>query len=223
MVARCAFFAVDVLPFAQRLWYSWLLSIFARLPHRRRVAFLFWYLRGVQCDLSQKLDGQDVWNWLKGNSDPVIAIGTFLQLVALVVGVITLVLTKRQIEDAHDALRASTEFQIQRDGRELLSALPPTTFQYIYRNQPLSGENQLEANIKIVEILNYYAAISRQGSAGVLDPEFWGATRREFCFFIGHPNVKAIWDAGVKATAYPQQLVEAGRSCRTEASGTTTP
>lgn len=64
-----------------------------------------------------------VWCWLRHNSEPIVALATSIQVVAVIFAVTQLYLTKVQIEDARKGLRANVEFQIQHDGRELLGSL----------------------------------------------------------------------------------------------------
>jgi hypothetical protein len=152
-----------------------------------------------------------MWQWLKGNSDPVIAVATSLQVIAIICGAILVWLTKVQIEEAHSALTANTELQFQRDGRELIGSLKPEIASYIYDGKPLTNER--EGQLKITQILSYYASVSRQYSKGVIDSTFWESTKRELCFFLNHDHVKSVWNAAVKANVYTSFFTEVGQKC----------
>jgi hypothetical protein len=59
------------------------------------------------------------WAWLDRNSAPLGVVLQFLQALGIGVAVFVLLLTQAQIKDTRNALRASTELQIQKEGRDI--------------------------------------------------------------------------------------------------------
>jgi hypothetical protein len=153
------------------------------------------------------------WTWLKDNNESVVALAAAVQALAIVFAVVQVWLTKKQIEDARHGVQANVEFQIQHDGRDLLNSMNPEVIGYIYENQPAKPDTERLARQKIVQVLNYYAAIFRQRDLGGIEPGFWEATNKEFCFFLTRDHVRPIWDAAVRSGNYTSAFVEVGRQC----------
>jgi hypothetical protein len=159
------------------------------------------------------------WQWLKTHNESIVALATAIQAIAVVFAVYQVTLTKTQIEDARRGLQANVELQIQHDGRDLLSSLNPDVRNYVYANQALKPEAEREAQLKVIELLNYYASISRQHGMDAVDDGFWEVTKKEFCFFLIHDHVRPIWDAAVKSSSYAPAFVEVGKQCLAKAEG----
>lgn len=155
----------------------------------------------------------DFWAWLERDSAAISAVAAAIQAAAIVFAVYQVYLTRTQIADARRGLQANVELQIQHDGRELLGSLKPDVYAYIYGHTLKSG-TEGDAAQKIVQLLNYYASISRQHDIGALDDGFWQTTEREFCFFISQDHVQPFWEAAIKSGSYAPAFVEAGKQCQ---------
>lgn len=163
------------------------------------------------CAVGQWAD--DTWQWLRANNEPIVALATAIQAIAIVFAVYQVALTRTQIADARRSLQANVELQIQHDGRDLLGSLSPEIINYIFKNQPLKTEAKVEAQQRIAQLLNYYASISRQHGIGAIDEGYWETTKKEFCFFLTQDHVRPMWDAAVKSGNYAPTFVEVGNQC----------
>ncbi len=168
-----------------------------------------------------------VWDWLKQNSQAVSAFAATVQAVAVAFVVYQLWLTWTQISVARISTRASLEFQMQQDGRELLDSISPRVYSFIFYPLPgqtspisekdLTKDEQFELNKKVEEIINYYAAIWRLHANGVIgesNDEYWKAYQTEFCNFVTLQNVHQSWIWASHSSAYEDGFRQLGNQCQ---------
>lgn len=122
-----------------------------------------------------------------------------------------------QLRDTNNALRATTALQIQRDGRELLGSMNPKAASYIYAFDPDEKYDPTvikEAQIRVIQILNYYASASRQHDYGTIDDEMWNSVKWEFCKALKHYNLfQTFWAQAVQKKIYRANFLEEGQKC----------
>jgi len=149
----------------------------------------------------------------------------FAQLLAAAAAAVGLLLTWQQLGETRKAyeqsiatLQANTIYQIQKDGRELLSALTTDreTFRYIFQHnvsQTYAPDVKERADLRIALLLNFYASIVNQREAGAVGNSLWTSFRREFCVFLKNAPVKSLWDSRVSSGAYNPAFVREGSTC----------
>ncbi|MDP2334810.1 MAG: hypothetical protein Q8M19_29375 [Reyranella sp.] len=103
-----------------------------------------------------------------------------------------------QIEQAKNALRASTIFSIQKDGRELIQSISaePKVYRLIFefdKSADADAETQLKARVRIGQLINFYASMFNQYQAGAVDGRFWKTGLAELCVVLSTPVGSAAW------------------------------
>jgi hypothetical protein len=156
-------------------------------------------------------------SWLRDHAEEVTAVASAIQAAGVVVAVIGVGIAACQIRDARNALRATTMLQIQKDGRDLLGSTDPDVANYIYAYDPQRKYDPVivdKAQLRIVQILNYYAAASRQHDVGAVDDDMWNSIQREFCDVLTTKQpFQRLWKQAVQNKIYGPNFLEVGNQC----------
>jgi len=140
----------------------------------------------------------------------------FLQALGIGVAVFVLLLTQAQIKDTRNALRASTELQIQKEGRDIWGSASEPAKPYVYAFDPnMSYKENVtrEARSLMIRLLNFYASASRQHDHDTPDNEAWDSLNREFCMYLKLQPVRALWAEAINERIYDVHFMEIGNRC----------
>jgi hypothetical protein len=140
-----------------------------------------------------------------------------LQTLGIVVALVGAFMAWDQLRDTRNALRATTALQIQKDGRELFGSMDPDTASYIYAFDAQKKYNPVvvqKAQIRVIQILNYYASASRQHDYRTIDNNLWRSIETEFCKALKNYDVfKQFWAQAVQKKIYRANFIEVGQAC----------
>jgi hypothetical protein len=125
-----------------------------------------------------------------------------------------------QIEQAKNALRASTIFAIQKDGRELIQSIAsePKVYRLIFDldKSIADPETKLKASVRIGQLINFYASIYNQYEAGAVDSKFWKTGLSELCQVLGTPLGAVVWReiTSGRTELYQPTFLKEGGTCQ---------
>lgn len=145
------------------------------------------------------------------------ALSGAIQTIGVIAAVVGLLVTSCQLRDTRNALRATTALQLQKDGRELFGSMDPDSASYIYA---YDGQKKYDpavvqkAQIRVIQVLNYYASASRQHDYGTIDEDLWGSVVQEFCGTLTKYEVfRRFWMQAVQNKIYRTNFIETGQKC----------
>ena len=160
-----------------------------------------------------------MWNWITRarNAEGVTAIAAAIQAIGILLALAGVIVAIIQIRETRDALRATTALQLQKDGRDLIGSTDPTVADYIYAYRPgkkYDPDTVAKAQLRMIQILNYYAAASRQHDIGTVDESLWHSFDRELCRILyPHSPFELLWEQAVNEKIYSDNFLEAGQRC----------
>jgi hypothetical protein len=145
------------------------------------------------------------------------AVAAIIQAAGTVIAVIAVAITAWQIRDTRNALRATTALQMQKDGRDLLGSMEPALASYIYGYDPqrkYDADVVERARLRLVQILNFYAAGERQYGYGTIDDSLWPAFESEFCRVLTSSEpARRLWEQAVQKQIYRSSFIDIGSKC----------
>ena len=155
-------------------------------------------------------------------SDIAVILGVIFTLGLLWLSYLSLQQNASAIRENRDAIEAQTVYQIQADGRELVSSLSsdPELFEVFFNQLPVQGVDSeviSRSNPFLTEVMQYYSSVHFQHDAGNFPEDLWQGFRAEFCRFLSIPIVKRFWNDRVVNGAYSDIFVESGNDCISEA------
>jgi hypothetical protein len=160
--------------------------------------------------------------WFKANWIHVVeTVGVIAATIGLFHASHQLELTNLQLEQAKQALRATTIFNVQRDGRELAASIgaDPKLFRFIYDLEK-SGETsdddlRLRARVKIGQLINFYASLYNQYKAGAIDEKFWVSGLADFCITLTSSTfARSMWRSDQEhPERYQSGFLAEGQTC----------
>ena len=123
-----------------------------------------------------------------------------------------------QLKEAKRSLEASTVYNIQKDGRELLNSLQKDVevLNYIYRydkNKQYDNDLLLRADLKITEIIQYFSSVFNQRKNKVITDLYWDTFVEEICRFIKKEPVSRFWKDKVIKGKYSNEFKTFGNNC----------
>ena len=132
--------------------------------------------------------------------------------------VIGLIFTWVQISAAKRRTRANTSYQIRKDGREIFISLSDEVRNYIEgidREVADLEKVRTEAEMKIHEILMFYASVYQQLLLDVIDKEFFSnVIVKDLCNFLSRDKVKQYWETNIVGNeAWREEFVQIGQRC----------
>ena len=124
-----------------------------------------------------------------------------------------------QLQLARQALQASTVWQAQREGRDVLGAIQaseiaPCIFDAARWDRPPCVEKDAvkKRDAQLIKLIQYYASVSRQ--RGAFGSEAWQAFRLEICQHLRDSRpIQIFWNDTVKSGAYSDEFKELPQSC----------
>src|SRR5882724_8004528 len=143
------------------------------------------------------------------------------KVISGVVGVLTfcsVFIAAWQLRQASKQIEASTIYQIQKDGRQLLGSLnqDSSIFNYIYKYKDGTKYNQdvvSRAERKIVELTQYFSSVFNQRRNGIISDPYWTTFNEEIChFFRIRPDTR-FWEERGKSGQYSDDFKTLIRSC----------
>jgi pantoate kinase len=127
--------------------------------------------------------------------------------------------TQRGLMLTTSTIRASTAYQIQKDGRDLLGALvsEPEVFEALFSGNAAERNTQeltlMKARLRTLQVINFYASVYNQRDSGTVDDQLWVSVEKEFCAFINSEGTRAIWLEASKQGAYRPGFLKRGQEC----------
>lgn len=143
------------------------------------------------------------------------------KVISGLVGVVTLcslLIAAWQLHEASKQIEASTIYQIQKDGRELLGSLNKDSliFNYIYRYKTGTKYNEVvlsRAERKIVELTQYFSSVFNQKRNGIISDRYWTTFNEEICHFFRIEPVSRFWEDKGKNGYYSDDFKTLIRNC----------
>lgn len=128
---------------------------------------------------------------------------------AAIAGVIALFFAGYQIHATSKQVEGSTVYLIQKDGRELFNSLQsePGVFNYIFLfKSSVSHDPAIvsKAELKIVEITQYFSSVFNQRQDGVISSRYWNTFEKEICGFYRLEPVARFWKERGQKGSYGQ-------------------
>jgi hypothetical protein len=160
-----------------------------------------------------------LWTALKDphTAGAVSALSSALQTAGIILAAVGLLMTSCQLRDTRNALRATTALQLQKDGRELFGAMDPDTASYIYAYDSQKKYDPAivqKAQIRAIQVLNYFASASRQNDYGTIDADLWQSVVREFCGTLTRYEIfRRFWSQAVQNKIYRDNFIAVGQAC----------
>ncbi|MBO9195698.1 hypothetical protein J5277_16450 [Rhizobium sp. 16-449-1b] len=143
-----------------------------------------------------------MWASLKRNSDQITAI-------ASIAGVIGILLTFWQVWTASDQLRASNEYGIRKDLREVIAA----AFDGGLKTECLrdlticSNEDKDKTKRGVGLVFNFHQSVFGQAKAGGISRAFAKEMSKDFCSWFKSELVRNYWDAQASAKLYDENRI----------------
>ena len=111
-------------------------------------------------------------------------IASFFSVLGIIIAIILLIITIKQISTAAKNLKASTIYSIAKDGRELR-----TEIARMVRN----------SDFNYGYVFNYIHSVWHQRRLGTLDNRMWTPIENEVCIFLrDNPEADSYWNADTK-------------------------
>jgi hypothetical protein len=169
------------------------------------------------------MDGNDpewrqVLDWITRNQPLLIAIGSIGSLLCGLATLIGVLFASWSITQATKQLEATTVYNIQKDGRELLQSFQadPELSDYFFRynpNQSYPPELKAKADRELAIIMQFYSSITNQRRDESISEIFWLDFERDFCNFLNAAPAKQYWDQKVLPGAYDEYFKAVGQRC----------
>lgn len=135
------------------------------------------------------------------------------EVVASVSTVLALLFTGYQIYEARRGLEASTVYQLQRDGREILKSHDVAVRAYVFGVGARDPTLAARGEPLITEMIQYYSSVLNQRRNGVIGDSYWDAFDREMCTNISRSRVKEFWTQKVAKGLYSDDFKRWGEDC----------
>ena len=109
--------------------------------------------------------------WFRDNQAMFAALGSLATVAAVIVGGYALTQTNKQLEATRKQLEASTMYNIQKDGRELMVSTErdAEVWDYLFRyeaaREPYPAELKARADRQLWLIMQFYSSVSNQRSS----------------------------------------------------------
>lgn len=139
-----------------------------------------------------------------------------LSSLAAISTLIALVFTGCQIRQAAQAVEASTVYQLQSDGRQLLRSLfheDVAVRDYLFHNHPGNAALREKAHRAMTEVMQYFSAVVNQRHGGVITDTYWTSINAEMCGTISQPRLREFWIQQVRQGRYSTQFKQWGDAC----------
>lgn len=158
-----------------------------------------------------------MWKWISREANAIVAVATVVGILVTVSG---FCLTIWQLQQATSQLRASNEYAIRKDLRELVQEIAPKMRIVCLANSTDCEQHEvIEAKQSLGLLFNFYQSAYRQAKASGISPTFKAQMADDFCQSFERPEVSAFWDAQVAAGQYKDERIEMRSAwCRGETS-----
>lgn len=148
----------------------------------------------------------------------VTTIGVFLAVFGVFFAYCQLKEAEESIKEVKRSLEATTVYNIQKDGRELLNSLQKDVevLNYIYRfdkNKQYDNDLLLRSDLKIMEIVQYFSSVFNQRRNKVITDLYWDTFAEEICRFIKLEPVSRFWKDKVSKGKYSNEFKTFGNNC----------
>jgi hypothetical protein len=163
-------------------------------------------------------EADQILQWVHDNESAIIAIGSIGSLVCGIATLIGVIVAGCSLAQTNKQLEATTVYNIQKDGRELLQSIQSdgALSDYLFRYnsaQSYPPELKAKADRELAIIMQFYTSISNQKRNGIISESFWADFERDFCNFLRTPPAKQYWDQKVLPGAYDDYFKEVGQRC----------
>lgn len=131
---------------------------------------------------------------------------------AFVAGLIGLGFTIYQIHNTNETLQATNAYSIQKDARELVTALQNDKAfrQYVLENDPNASPAVIaDAQRDIGRLLNFYLSVYRQYRASGISTLLAESFARDFCGVMKNPIIAEYWKARLAESTELKELKNA--------------
>jgi hypothetical protein len=157
--------------------------------------------------------------WLRANQELFTAMGSLAAVAAVIVASYQLSQTNNQLQATRKQLEATTIYNIQKDGRELMvgAQRDSDVWNYLMRydaaREPYPEEVKDKADRQLWLIMQFYSSVFNQRRNGAISDLYWPDIERDFCNFLQKPAAKAFWYGKVMPGAYDSYFREIGQEC----------
>lgn len=123
-----------------------------------------------------------------------------------------------QLKQTNDSLEASTVYELQKDGRELLKALreKEAVYNFIFlatKDAKPDPKHAADIDFALTQLVQYFSAVINQRRNGVISDSYWQPFNREMCALLRRPAVSSFWENRVQAGSYSDEFKEWGTAC----------
>jgi len=132
--------------------------------------------------------------------------------------------TAEQITEAKRSLEATTVYQIQKDGRDLLKSLKDDheVLDYIYhykKDACYDPKVITRAEAAITGVIQYFTSVFNQRRNRVISDIYWDAFAEEICHFVRQEPVSRFWAEKVNKGTYNNEFKAFGNGCLKKSGG----
>ncbi len=147
--------------------------------------------------------------WLAIAADVATALG-------IVVGIIVLLATREQLKDARKTAESMTVYSIQKDARDMITALrqKKAVFDFITDYNPTNNYPvalRQEADFEIGQLVQFHSAVFNQHRNGVITDRYWSTFEQNIRNFMSFAPVSAYWTNNVLKGGYNEEFKQFGR------------
>jgi hypothetical protein len=158
------------------------------------------------------------WRWLKDNQPPISAISSVFTVIGVCIAIFGFVIAGKQFEQAVRSLRSSTVYNLQKDGRDLLTNIrkeDPEVYRYIMQGEKTQNEEALyrRAMPYLTLFIQYYSTVFNQRQIGSIPDPMWDSISAEMCAFFKSPPIKRFWKERVVEGRYDKDFKAFGQKC----------
>jgi hypothetical protein len=123
-----------------------------------------------------------------------------------------------QLKQANSSLEASTVYELQKDGRDLLKALRENkaVYEYIlFSGKDSTPDEKIAADVDfgVTQLIQYFSSVINQRRSGAITDTYWPTFNREMCGLLTRPTVRKFWEARVQPGSYSEDFKEWGAKC----------
>ena len=159
-----------------------------------------------------------LWRWLKDNQPPISAVSSVFTVIGVCIAIFGFIVASKQFEQAARSLRSSTVYNLQKDGRDLLTNIRKEdleVYRYIIQGQKTKDEEALygRAIPYLALLIQYYSAVFNQHQIGSIPDPMWDSISAEMCAFFKSPPVKRFWKERVVEGRYDKEFKAFGQNC----------
>jgi len=167
---------------------------------------------------------RSMWSFLRTYDKEISSIAAIVTAGGVVFAALQFQKTVDQVREAKKSLEATTVYQIQKDGRDLLKSLrdDKEVLYYIYHYKKDACYDLKvisRSELAITEIIQYFSSVFNQRRNGVISDAYWDTFSQEICSFVRQEPVSQFWLEKVNKGTYSNEFKAFGNECLKKSGG----